>query len=61
MTRNGRKMAKRKGCLFWIETEYWYFVTKIDLTYCEKKLFYWSRKTWNSRLKAKKLQNFLDH
>ena len=25
---------------------YWYFVTKIVLTYCEKKLFYWSRKTF---------------
>ena len=24
----------------------WYFVTKIVLTYCEKKLFYWSRKTF---------------
>ena len=24
----------------------WYFVTKIVLTYCEKELFQWSRKTW---------------
>ena len=24
----------------------WYFVTKIVLTYCEKKKFYWSRKTF---------------
>ena len=24
----------------------WYFVTKIVLTYCEKKMFYWSRKTF---------------
>ena len=24
----------------------WYFVTKIIMTYCEKKLFYWSRKTF---------------
>ena len=28
----------------------WYFVTEIGLTYCEKKLFYWSRKTRGWRL-----------
>ena len=39
-----------------------YFVTKIVLTYCEKKLLYWSKKNfWNSRLEAKNLQNFWDH
>ena len=27
----------------------WYFVTKIVLTYCEKKLFQWSRKTFKIR------------
>ena len=27
----------------------WYFVTKIVLTYCEKKLFEWSRKTFEIR------------
>ena len=27
----------------------WYFVTKIVLTYCEKKLFKWSRKTFEIR------------
>ena len=27
----------------------WYFVTKIILTYCEKKLFKWSRKTFEIR------------
>ena len=27
----------------------WYFVTKIVLTYCEKKLFSWSRKTFEIR------------
>ena len=27
----------------------WYFVTKIDLTYCEKKLFQWPRKTFEIR------------
>ena len=27
----------------------WYFVTKIVLTYCEKKLFQWSRKTFEIR------------
>ena len=39
----------------------WYFVTKIVLTYCEKKLFYWSRKTfeiWGWRTKkAEKSEN----
>ena len=29
--------------------EKWYFVTKIVLTYCEKKMFYWSRKTFEIR------------
>ena len=29
--------------------EKWYFVTKIVLTYCEKKLFSWSRKTFDIR------------
>ena len=29
--------------------EIWYFVTKIVLTYCKKKLFYWSRKTFEIR------------
>ena len=29
--------------------KWWYFVTKIVLTYCEKKLFYWSRKTFEIR------------
>ena len=36
----------------------WYFVTKIVLTYCEKKLFQWSRNSW---LKAENLQIFWDH
>ena len=27
----------------------WYFVTKIVLTYCGKKFFYWSRKTFEIR------------
>ena len=40
----------------WIcQIEDWYFVTKIVLTYCEKKLFFWSRRTfeiqsWRSRI-----------
>ena len=29
--------------------EQWYFVTKIVLTYCEKKLFLWSRKFFEIR------------
>ena len=40
----------------------WYFVTKIVLTYCEKKIVLVIEKNfWNSRLKAKNLQNFWDH
>ena len=27
----------------------WYFVTKIGLTYCEKKLFQWSRNSFEIR------------
>ena len=39
----------------------WYFVTKIVLTDCEKKLLYGLRKTFaNSRLKAENLQNVWD-
>ena len=39
-----------------------YFDSKIILTYCEKKMFYRSRKTFgNSRLNAKNLQNFWYH
>ena len=38
----------------------WYFVIEIGLTYCEKKLFYWSRKTRCLRM-LKNLQNFWDH
>ena len=34
----------------------WYFVTKIVLTYCEKQLYYWSRKTFESR--GRKLRIF---
>ena len=36
-----------------------YFVSKIVLTFCKKKMFCWSRKT--SRLKAENLQQFWDH
>ena len=40
----------------------WYFVTKILLTYCKKKLVLVIEKNfWNSRLKAENLQNFWDH
>ena len=40
----------------------WYFVSKIFITYCEKKLFYWLRKNfWNLRLKAENLHNILNH
>ena len=33
-------------CPYWEISQKWYFVTKIVLTYCEKKLFLWSRKTF---------------
>ena len=40
----------------------WYFVSKIVLTFCEKKNVPVSEKNfWNSRLKAWNLQNFWDH
>ena len=40
----------------------WYFVTKIVLTYCEKKnVIVIEKNFWNSRLKAENLQNFWDH
>ena len=37
------------GMAYWTPSKKWYFVTKIVLTYCEKKLFYWSRKTFEIR------------
>ena len=40
----------------------WYFVTKIVLTYCEKKIvLVIENKFWKSRLKAEELQNCWDH
>ena len=40
----------------------WYFVTKIVLTYYEKKIVLVIEKNfWNSRLKAENLQTFWDH
>ena len=40
----------------------WYFVTKIVLAYCEKKIVLVIEKNfWNSRLKAENLQKFWDH
>ena len=38
----------------------WYFVTKIVLTYCEKKLLVLEKNFWNSRLKAKNLQKLFE-
>ena len=38
----------------------WYFVTKIVLTYCEKKLFYWSRKTFEIRGWRPRICNFFE-
>ena len=40
----------------------YYFVTKIVLTYCEKKnVLVIEKNFWNSRLKAENLQNFWYH
>ena len=40
----------------------WYFVAKIVLTYCEKKIVLVIEKHfWNSRLKPENFQNFWDH
>ena len=41
--------------------ENWYFVTKIVLTFCEKKnVLVIEKNFWNSRLKAENLQKFWD-
>ena len=37
----------------------WYFVNKIVLTYCEKKLFKWSRKTFEIRGGRPRISKFL--
>ena len=64
-SRFGRKQLKKRE---WISAPYnftikkWYFVTKIVLTNCEKKIVVViEKKLWNSRLKAENLQNFWDH
>ena len=50
----------------WITTFFttlmdWYFVTKIVLTYCEKKIVLFIEKNfWNLRLKVENFQNFWD-
>ena len=43
---------------FFSNFHWYYFVFKIVLTYCEKKLFEWLRKTFESWLKAENWQNF---
>ena len=40
--------------------ETWYFVTKIVLTYCEKKNLVIEKNFWNSRLKTENLQKFFE-
>ena len=49
--------------LFWTKSmQKLYFVTKIVLTYCEKKIVLVIEKIfWKWRLKIKNLQNFWDH
>ena len=39
----------KKACMYVLTYVQWYFVTKIVLTYCEKKMFYCSRKTFEIR------------
>ena len=42
--------------------EKWYFVSKIGLTYCEKKMFPLIEKNfWNSKLKAENFKMFWKH
>ena len=39
--------------------EEWYFVTKIVLTYCEKKMFQWSRIILKFKTEGREFANFL--
>ena len=56
------KMSYWSTFKFWLNyrhclSQKWYFVIKIALTYCEKKLFEWSRKTceiWEWKLRIYK-------
>ena len=58
--------CKMNYCLFTPPTKknQWYFISKIVLTYNEKKLFQWSRKTseirgWSLRIVDLKLEQFI--
>ena len=42
-----------------LKCKIWYFVSKIVLTYCEKKCLAFKRE--NSRLKVNNFRNFRDH
>ena len=54
---DAKKPQKRGG-----KGKKWYVVTKIVLTYCEKKIVLAIQKNFrNSRLKAENLQTFWDH
>ena len=59
---SARILQDTKLQTIYVSFRQWYFVTKIVLTYCEKKiLIVIDKNFWNSRLKAKNLQNFWDH
>ena len=48
--------------IFWKNSSYkiWYFVTKIVLTYCVKKMFQWSRKTFEITQELAKILRSLE-
>ena len=48
----GIMVLRSRAAVWFFSPEKWYFVTKIVLTHCEKKLFLWSRKSrgWKSRI-----------
>ena len=46
---NSRNQIRFLFSFDYFKMKKWYFVTKIVLTCCEKKLFYWSRKTFEMR------------
>ena len=57
-----KKIWKKSSRKCMLHRGEWYFITKIVLTYCEKKIVLVIEKFfWNLRLKAENLQNFWDH
>ena len=58
-TKNEYAFTWSVACWFLKRMEKWYFVTKIVLTYCEKKWFWWLRKTFE--IQGRELQKNWDH